>query len=149
MSGDQTMNRIPATPRARHRGFTLIELVIVLALIGGILAMVGPRIWQSMGRANAEKAKAAMSQIAGTLELYKLDNGRYPSSSEGLASLLKQPSGATNWNGPYIKDDTQLKDPWGRDFKYTSPGEKGAFDLMTYGADGKEGGDGENRDLHN
>lgn len=142
------MNEIPTAPRAAHRGFTLIELVIVLALIGGILAMVGPRIYQSMGRANSEKAKIAMQQISGALELYKLDNGRYPSSSEGLASLLKAPSGASNWNGPYLKDDSQLKDPWTRDFKYTSPGEKAGFDLATLGADGKEGGEGENKDIH-
>ena len=143
------MKKKPTAARAGSRGFTLIELVIVLALIGGILAMVGPRIWQSMGRANTQIAKSAMHQIEGTLELYKLDNGRYPSTSEGLQALLKAPSGASNWNGPYVKDEAQLKDPWGREFKYTSPGEKAGFDIMTYGADGKEGGEGENKDLRN
>jgi general secretion pathway protein G len=133
----------------RTRGFTLLELVIVLALIGGLLAMVGPRIYQMLGRANSEQAKVKMAQVSGALELYKLDNGRYPTSSEGLVSLVKAPSGASNWNGPYLKDETHLKDPWMRDFKYVSPGEKVGFDLVSLGADGKEGGDGENRDIHN
>jgi general secretion pathway protein G len=149
MSDATLPTRNTTIPRAGARGFTLIELVIVLALIGGILAMVGPRIYQSMGRANSENAKIKMAQIGGALELYKLDNGRYPSSSEGLVALVKAPSGASNWNGPYLKDESHLKDPWTRDFKYVSPGEKAGFDLITLGADGKDGGEGENRDIHN
>ncbi len=135
--------------RRTTRGFTLLELVIVLALIGGLLAMVGPRIFSNLQRANSEKAKIQLEQIGGALELYKLDNGRYPSSSEGLDALLKATSGAANWNGPYLKNNTQLKDPWQRDFKYVSPGEKGGYDLVSLGADGKEGGEGENRDIRN
>ncbi len=135
--------------RRTARGFTLLELVIVLALIGGLLAMVGPRIFSNLQRANSEKAKIQLEQIGGALELYKLDNGHYPSSSEGLDALLKATSGAANWNGPYLKNNTQLKDPWQRDFKYVSPGEKGGYDLVSLGADGKEGGEGENRDIRN
>lgn len=143
------MTRTNGSNARAARGFTLLELVIVLVLIGSLLAMVGPRIFANLGRANSEKAKIQMEQIGGALELYKLDNGRYPTTSEGLDSLLKANSGATNWNGPYIKNPAQLKDAWQRDFKYVSPGEKGGYDLISFGADGKEGGDGENKDIRN
>jgi general secretion pathway protein G len=137
-------------PAARHaRGFTLLELVMVLVIIGVILAMVGPRVFNSLGRASSERAKVTIEQIGGALELYKLDTGRYPSSSEGLASLVAAPSGVANWNGPYVKDAKILKDPWSRDFIYRSPAEKGGYDLISLGADGKEGGDGENKDIRN
>lgn len=136
-------------PRARATGFTILELVMVLVLIGVILAMVGPRVFQNLGRANSEVAKSQMATVGGQLELFKLDVGRFPTTQEGLAALVTAPSGASNWNGPYIKDPKSLKDPWGRDFVYKSPGDKGAYDLLTLGADGKEGGDGENRDVRN
>ena len=103
-------NTTIANARA-HRGFTLLELVMVLVIIGVILAMVGPRVFGNLGRANSERAKVQIEQIGGALELYKLDNGRYPTSSEGLDALMKSPSGAANWNGPYIKD---LKPPFAR-----------------------------------
>ena len=137
------------TPRARATGFTILELVMVLVLIGVILAMVGPRVFQNLGRANSEVAKSQMATVGGQLELFKLDVGRFPTTQEGLGALVTAPSGASNWNGPYIKDPKSLKDPWGRDFVYKSPGDKGAYDLLTLGADGKEGGDGENRDVRN
>ncbi len=137
-------------PAARaNRGFTLLELVMVLVIIGVILAMVGPRVFNSLGRASSERAKVTIEQIGGALELYKLDTGRYPSSQEGLASLVAAPSGVANWNGPYVKDAKILKDPWSRDFIYRSPAEKGGYDLISLGADGKEGGDGENKDIRN
>jgi general secretion pathway protein G len=135
-------------PRAA-RGFTLLELVMVLVIIGVILAMVGPRVFTNLGRANTEVAKAKIEQIGGQLELYKLDVGRYPTTQEGLGALLAAPSGVANWNGPYIKDAKLLKDPWTRDYVYRSPAEKGGYDLLSLGADGKEGGDGENRDVRN
>jgi len=137
-------------PAARHaRGFTLLELVMVLVIIGVILAMVGPRVFNSLGRASSERAKVQIEQLGGALELYKLDTGRYPSTQEGLAALMAAPSGVANWNGPYLKDPKTLKDPWSRDFTYKSPGEKGGYDLVSLGADGKEGGDGENKDIRN
>jgi general secretion pathway protein G len=134
---------------ARASGFTILELVMVLVLIGVILAMVGPRVFQNLGRANSEVAKSQMATVGGQLELFKLDVGRFPTTQEGLGALVTAPSGASNWNGPYIKDPKSLKDPWGRDFVYKSPGDKGAYDLLSLGADGKEGGDGENRDVRN
>ena len=136
-------------PSREHRGFTLLELVMVLVLIGVILAMVGPRVFNSLGRASSERAKVQIEQIGSALELYKLDNGRYPTTQEGLNALLTAPSGASNWNGPYIKDPKQLKDPWSANFTYRAPAEKGGYDLISLGADGKEGGEGENKDVRN
>ncbi len=144
------MNATNRPPAARlHRGFTLLELVMVLVIIGVILAMVGPRVFTNLGRANAEVAKTKMEQIAGQLELFKLDVGRYPTTQEGLGALLAAPSGLANWNGPYIRDAKLLKDPWSNDFIYRAPGEKGPFDILSLGADGKEGGEGENKDVRN
>ena len=137
------------SPGRAHHGFTLLELVMVLVIIGVILAMVGPRVFTNLGRANSEVAKTKIEQIGGQLELFKLDTGRYPSTQEGLNSLLTAPSGLANWNGPYIRDQKMLKDAWSRDFVYRAPGEKDAYDLLSLGADGKEGGEGENRDIRN
>lgn len=139
----------PPSPARAHRGFTLLELVMVLVIIGVILAMVGPRVFNSLSRATGEQAKIKIEQIGGALELYKLDTGRFPSTQEGLGALLAQPAGVANWNGPYIRDPKTLKDPWSRDFVYRSPAEKGGYDLISLGADGKEGGEGENKDLRN
>jgi len=142
---------VPARPQARRaqRGFTLLELVMVLVIVGVILAMVGPRVFNSLGRASTERAKVQIEQIGSALELYKLDTGRYPNTQEGLNALVAAPSGVANWNGPYLKDPKQLKDPWTADFIYRSPAEKGGYDLVSLGADGKEGGEGENRDVRN
>ncbi len=144
------MNPTRSLPVARAaRGFTLIELVMVLVIIGVILSMVGPRIFGNVGRANSEIAKTKIANIGGQLELFKLDVGRYPTTQEGLAALVTAPAGVANWNGPYIRDPKDLKDPWTRDFIYRSPAEKAPYDLLSLGADGKEGGDGENRDVRN
>ena len=139
----------PTFPPRASRGFTLLELVMVLVIIGVILAMVGPRVFSNVGRANSEVAKAKIGLIGGQLELYKLDVGRYPTSQEGLGALLSAPAGAANWNGPYIRDPKEIKDPWTRDFIYRSPAEKGGYDIISLGADGKEGGEGDNKDVHN
>jgi general secretion pathway protein G len=134
-------------PGRASRGFTLLELVMVLVIIGVILAMVGPRVFNSLGRASTERAKVQIEQIGSALELYKLDTGRFPSTQEGLNALLAAPSGASNWNGPYLRDPKHLKDPWSRDFTYRSPGDKGGYDLISLGADGKEGGEGPDKDI--
>ena len=131
----------------RHRGFTLLELVIVLIILGTIMAFLAPRIFGNVERANQQLAKAKMEQLSGQLEIMRLEVGRYPNSQEGLRALVEKPSGMERWNGPYIKDATTLKDPWGNDFKYTAPGAAKPFDLMSLGADGREGGEGANADL--
>ena len=133
----------------RARGFSLLELVIVLIILGTIMAFLAPRIFGNVERANQQLAKAKMEQLSGQLEIMRLEVGRYPNSQEGLRALLEKPAGMERWGGPYIKDPTTLKDPWGNDFKYTAPGAAKPFDLVSLGADGREGGEGENRDLAN
>jgi general secretion pathway protein G len=130
----------------RQRGFTILEIVIVFILLAGIMAFVGPKIFEQMGKAKSSEAKIRIQHLAGQIEIYKLEVGKYPS---GLADLVKQPGGTEGkWNGPYAKD-TDLKDAWGNDYKFAIPGTGKAYDLTSLGADGKDGGEGENRDVTN
>jgi general secretion pathway protein G len=134
-------------PTRRERGMTLIEILVVLVLIGIVMGIVGGNF---IGRGEEAKRKAAkieINQIGQTLDLFKLEVGRYPNSQEGLQALVTQPQGASNWNGPYWKQGTVPKDPWGNDYVYNFPGQHGPYDIVSYGADGKEGGDGTNRDI--
>jgi general secretion pathway protein G len=119
--------------------------VIVFILIAGIMAFVGPKIFEQLGRAKSQEARIKMQHVAGQIELYRLEVGRYP---ENLQALVKQPGGVDKWNGPYIKDP-DLKDSWGNEYRYTVPGQGKGFDLVSLGADGKEGGEGENKDIAN
>ena len=128
---------------------TLIEILVVLVLIGIVLGIVGGNFIGRGEKAKADAAKIEIGQIGQALDLYKLETGRYPSSSDGLQALVTAPGGASNWNGPYWKNGTIPKDPWGNEYKYASPGAKGAFDIVSYGADAKEGGDGPNKDVTN
>ena len=130
----------------RQRGFTILEIVIVFILLAGIMAFVGPKIFEQMGRAKSSEAKVRIQQLVGQIEIYKLEVGKYPDT---LASLVRSPGGPdSKWNGPYAKE-ADLKDAWGNDYRYTLPGQGKAFDLVSLGADGKEGGEGENRDVTN
>ena len=131
----------------KQQGMTLIEILVVLVLIGIVLGIVGGNFIGRGEKAKADAAKIEIGQIGQALDLYKLETGRYPSSSEGLQALVTAPAGATNWNGPYWKKSSIPKDPWGNDYRYTSPGQKGAYDIVSLGADGKEGGDGTNKDI--
>ena len=126
---------------------TLIEILVVLVLIGVVLSVIGGNFIGKGEKAKADAAKIEIGQIGQALDLYKLETGKYPSSSEGLQALVSAPSGAANWNGPYWKKSTIPKDPWGNDYRYTSPGQKGAYDILSLGADGKEGGEGTNKDI--
>jgi len=130
-----------------QRGMTLIEILVVLVLIGIVMGILGGNFIGRGEKAKADAARIEIGQIGQALDLYKLETGRYPSSSEGLQALIAQPAGATNWNGPYWKKSTIPKDPWGNDYRYTSPGQKGAYDIVSLGADGKEGGEGTNKDI--
>jgi general secretion pathway protein G len=132
-------------PSRRQRGFTILEIVIVFILLAGIMSFVGPKIFEQMGRAKSSEARIRIQQLVGQIEMYKLEVGRYP---DNLQALVKQPAGVDRWNGPYAKD-TDLKDAWGNDYRFTVPGTNKAFDLVSLGADNKEGGDGENRDVSN
>jgi general secretion pathway protein G len=129
-----------------QRGFTILEIVIVFILLAGIMAFVGPKIFEKMGQAKSAEQRIRNQTLIGNLELYKLEVGRYP---ENLLALVKQPPGTDNkWGGPYGKE-ADLKDAWGNDYRYTVPGQGRPYDLVSLGADGKEGGEGENRDITN
>ena len=133
--------------RMLQRGFTILEIVIVFVLLAGIMAYVVPKIFEQSKRAEAAQAKIKLQNLAGQIEMYKLEVGKYPGS---LQDLMKAPGGTENkWNGPYVKNPDELKDAWGNDYKYSVPGQGKAFDLISLGADGQVGGDGENRDLSN
>jgi general secretion pathway protein G len=134
-------------PRTRVLGMTLIEILVVLVLIGVVMGIVGGNFIGQGENAKRKAAKIEIEQIGQTLDLYKLEIGRYPTSQEGLQALLSAPAGANNWNGPYWKKATLPKDPWGNEYKYASPGQHGAYDIVSLGADGKEGGDGANKDI--
>ena len=140
------MNR-KLSVRMPQRGMTLIEILVVLVLIGIVLGIVGGNFIGRGEKAKADAAKIEIGQIGQALDLYKLEIGRYPSSSEGLQALVTAPAGAANWNGPYWKKAQIPKDPWGNEYRYTSPGQKGAYDILSLGADGKDGGEGANKDI--
>ena len=144
--------RIPARwlrrrPRRDERGFTLVEILVVITIIGLIMALVGPRVINYLGEAKVKAAKIQIESFSSALDLYYLDAGRYPSSSEGLAALAQRPGGSATWNGPYVKGGFVPNDPWGHPYVYRSPGEHGAYDIVSYGSDGQEGGTGTASDI--
>ncbi len=131
----------------REDGFTLMELLVVLAIIGLLAVLVAPRVIQYLGGAKVDTATVQVDRLAGVLDLYRLEVGSYPSQEEGLAVLFDRPVNAANWNGPYIRNRDSLTDPWGNPYGYRYPGEHGEFDLYSLGADGREGGEGEDQDI--
>jgi general secretion pathway protein G len=132
----------------RQSGMTLIEILVVLVLIGIVLGIVGGNFIGRGEKAKSDAARIEIGQIGQALDLYKLEVGRYPTTQEGLQALIQAPSGASNWNGPYWKKSTLPKDPWGNEYKYASPAQSGGpYEIMSYGADGKEGGEGPNKDI--
>lgn len=135
------------TRRNRQRGFTLVELLVVLVILGLIMAFAAPQVIKYLGGAKSDSASIQIQRLSGILDLYRLEVGRYPSTEEGLQALMVQPPDTDRWNGPYLKKADALTDPWGRLYVYRSPGEHADFDLFTLGADGQEGGDSENRDV--
>ncbi len=143
---------VPGERRRNHRrcsGFTLIELLVVLVILGLLATIATPQVLRFLGRAKTDTAGVQVQNLATTLDLYRLDVGRYPSEEEGLDALLGRPPGVTVWNGPYVKKADMLIDPWGRPFRYRYPGEHGEYDLYSLGDDDAEGGDGEDRDITN
>ncbi len=129
------------------RGMTLIEILVVLTLIGIVMGIVGGNYLGQGEKAKQKAAKLEIEQFGQTLDLFKLEVGRYPTTQEGLQALITAPAGVSNWNGPYWKKNTLPKDPWTNEYKYASPGQHGAYDIWSYGADGKEGGEGVNKDI--
>lgn len=143
------MTRESSRTRHRERGLTLIELLVVLLIIGLIAAFAVPQVMKYLGGARQDSAAIQINQLSGILDLYRLDVGHYPNASEGLDALLERPSGADRWNGPYVKKAESLVDPWGNPYRYRVPGQHGEFDLYSLGADGTEGGEGEDADVVN
>lgn len=134
--------------RGESHGFTLLEILVVITIIGGILAFAANQIFGKADQATAKIAKSKIVALSGVLDLYKLDTGKYPSTQDGLKALLQAPSGVPNWNGPYLQNEGELKDPWRNDLIYRSPGsENRPYEIVSLGGDGKEGGEGANKDL--
>jgi general secretion pathway protein G len=137
----------PVADRNGERGFTLVEMLVVITIIGLIMGLIGPRVLNYLSESKVKTAKIQMQSFAGALDLFYLDVGRYPSSSEGLAALASRPPGVASWNGPYLKGGAVPNDPWNAAYVYRAPGEHGAYDILSYGADGQEGGTGTAADI--
>lgn len=135
--------------QTRHKkgvnGFTLVELLVVLAILGMLAALVGPQVLNQLGGAKSKSAAIQISDLEQALELYKLDVGKFPSNEQGLNALVRQPSGATGWNGPYLKKGELPDDPWGNPYEYRYAG--GMLEIISYGADGRSGGSDEDADV--
>jgi general secretion pathway protein G len=134
---------------ASRAGFTLIEMLVVLVIIGLIMGLVGPRVLNSLADARTKAARLQIASLTNSLDLFYLDVGRYPTGQEGLNALVHRPSGADVWNGPYLKGGTVPTDPWRNQFVYVAPGSHGTYDLLSYGSDGHEGGEGSAADITN
>src|SRR5439155_9435239 len=119
----------------------------VITIIALMMGLVGPRVLNYLGESKVKAAKIQIESLSTALDLFYLDAGRYPTSGEGLAALTQRPSSALSWNGPYLKGSMVPQDPWGRAFIYRSPGEHGNYDIISYGADGQEGGSGTATDI--
>jgi general secretion pathway protein G len=138
-------NRVENKRVRNHMGFTLIELLVVMVILGLLAALVGPRLFGHVGAANQKAAKTQIEMLGSALDAFRLDVGRYPSTAEGLSALVTNP-GVEGWNGPYLKKALP-NDPWKRPYQYQCPGTHGEYDILSYGADGAPGGDGENKDV--
>lgn len=135
--------------RTNQAGFTLLELLVVLAILGLLAAIVGPQVIKYLGSSKTQTASVQAKNIAASLELFRLDAGRYPSATEGLAGLLKAPASVPIWNGPYLPQASAIIDPWGNPYKFKAPGDHGEMDVFTLGSDNAVGGSGEAKDVGN
>jgi len=147
MSGTISMKQNPN--QARNKGFTLIEIMVVMVILGLLVAIVAPNIMGRSDQAKVTVAETQLSNIANALDLYRLDNSHYPSTQQGLEALVRRPSGSPeprNWNADgYLKSVPE--DPWGNEYQYVSPGTEGPYDLYSFGSDGQEGGEGDAADI--
>jgi general secretion pathway protein G len=142
------MSRVTETRRRVHGqgGFTLMELLVVLAILGLLMSLVGPRVLSQLGGAKTKTAAIQIKDLEQALEMYKLDVGQFPSTEHGLNALAEKPAGIVGWNGPYLKSDVPV-DPWKREYYYKYPGERGELDIFSYGQNGSPGGEGEDADV--
>ena len=137
-----------ANRQAHAAGFTLLELLVVVVIIGLLAGFVAPRYFSQVGKSEVNVARAQIDALEKALDQYRLDIGRYPSAELGLKALIERPAAEPKWNGPYLRKGVPL-DPWGKPYLYRIPGEKTEFDIVSYGKDGQPGGSGENADITN
>jgi general secretion pathway protein G len=136
--------------RAADPGFTLIELLVVLTIIGLIVGLVGPRVLGYLAESRTKTAKLQIESFSSSLDLFYLDTGRYPTTSEGLNALAERPADVTVWNGPYLKGGRVPLDPWGNPYQYRSPVDHSPpYEILSFGSDGREGGTGNAADISN
>jgi len=128
------------------RGFTLLELLVVIVIIGLLAGFVAPRYFSQIGKSEVQVARAQIDSLEKALDQYRLDTRRYPTAEQGLKALVERPSNEPQWNGPYLRKAVPL-DPWGRAYVYRIPATKGEFELLSYGKDGQPGGTGESADI--
>ena len=134
--------------RSGQGGFTLMELLVVLAILGLLMGLVGPQVLNQLGGAKTDTAAIQIKDLEQALEMYKLDVGRFPTTDQGLDALVDSPAGVVGWNGPYLKSAVP-PDPWKYDYHYKYPGERSELDIYSYGQDGSAGGEGEDADVGN
>jgi general secretion pathway protein G len=125
-----------------QQGFTLVEMLVVITIIGLIMGLIGPRVLNYLSESKVKAAKIQLQSFGSALDLFYLDAGRFPSTAEGLTALVQRTPGIVAWNGPYLKGGNVPKDPWNNPYVYRAPGERSAYEIMSYGADGQEGGTG-------
>jgi general secretion pathway protein G len=130
-----------------EQGFTLVEMLVVITIIGLIMGLIGPRVLNYLSESKVKAAKIQLQSFASALDLFYLDAGRFPSTAEGLAALVKQTPGVSAWNGPYLRGGNVPNDPWTHGYVYRSPGEHAPYDIISYGSDGQEGGSGVAADI--
>lgn len=138
----------PRRPLRMHAGFTLLELLVVMVIIGLLAGYVGPKYFSQIGKSEIKATRAQIDALGKALDQFRLDIGRYPSTEEGLAVLITRPANQPKWDGPYLTKNVPL-DPWGNPYIYKFPGEHGEYDLISYGKDGQPGGEGEAADITN
>jgi general secretion pathway protein G len=132
----------------RAAGFTLLELLVVMVIIGMLVSFVAPKFFAQIGKSETKTARAQIDSLEKALDQYRLDVGHYPATEEGLAALNERPGGEAKWSGPYLKKDVPM-DPWAHPYNYKFPGDHGDYDLLSYGKDGQPGGEGEAADIVN
>lgn len=140
--------RRPISIRLSNSGFTLLELLVVLVILGLLAGYVAPKYFSQVGKSEVKTARAQIDALEKALDQYRIDTGRYPNAEQGLAALNAKPADEPRWDGPYLKKAVPA-DPWGKPYQYRNPGERGEIDLFSFGRDGQPGGDGDGADIGN
>lgn len=141
------LKRFTPTDKSEE-GLTLLEVLVVLFIMAAVTLVVGPRVLKYIGQAKTDTGMVQLENVSSALELYFLETGQYPTSSQGLGALIEAPIGVENWDGPYLKKASGIIDPWGREFLYRYPGKNGEFDIYSLGADNAQGGTGDDQDIN-